>query len=134
MKNKLLFFSLISAGVLLLDQGIKLFILKGNFSYTTNTGAGFGILPDTSSVLVWISIFVLGIILYHHDKLAKEDKFLHFSTALLFGGTLGNLIDRVRLGYVIDFIDLGFWPSFNIADLAITAGAIGLLIYSFRKK
>ena len=87
-----------------------------------------------TDALIWLSIIILGVILYYHDKIAAKDKFLHTSIAIIFGGSIGNLIDRIRLGYVIDFIDLKIWPSFNIADAAITLGAIGLIYYMIKKK
>ncbi|MEW6230066.1 MAG: signal peptidase II, partial [Bacillota bacterium] len=55
-------------------------------------------------------------------------------TALVLGGAIGNLIDRVRVGYVIDFIDLRFWPVFNLADAAITVGALVLVYGAVQRK
>jgi len=100
-------------------------------TYVKNTGAVFGILQNTNSILIWISFIVIGFILFYLDKLSKQE--LVFA-ALVLSGAIGNLIDRIRLGYVIDFIDLGFWPVFNIADSLITIGVIGLILVSFREK
>ena len=91
-------------------------------------------LQGTTDALIWVTVIVLGAILYYHDMIAKEDNVLHISVTSIFGGALANLIDRIRLGYVIDFIDLKIWPSFNIADAAITIGAIGIIYYLIRKK
>ncbi len=68
-----------------------------------------------------------------YEKIPKQ-RSIQFYVGLLLGGTIGNLIDRLRLSYVIDFIDLKIWPSFNLADAAITVGVIGLIIYFIRKK
>jgi len=70
---------------------------------------------------------VIAVIIYYFDKIPNKDRFLQFSIALVLGGAIGNLIDRIVLGYVIDFIDLTFWPAFNVADSAITLG-VGLFL------
>tara|TARA_Y100000310_G_scaffold225672_1_gene227690 strand:+ start:490 stop:894 length:405 start_codon:yes stop_codon:yes gene_type:complete len=106
--------------IVILDQLSKYFV-KNYFPYTTNTGAAFGILQGQRTFLIFITIIILGVIFYH----AK-----HYPIALgfLFGGAISNLIDRIFLGKVIDFIDLGFWPSFNIADSSNTLG-VGILLF-----
>ena len=71
---------------------------------------------------------MIGLILFYYDKLPKK-KYVVVSTALIFSGAIGNLIDRIFLGYVVDFIDIGLWPAFNVADSAITIGAIGIIYY-----
>jgi signal peptidase II len=55
-------------------------------------------------------------------------------TGLILGGAIGNLIDRIRLGFVVDFIDFAYWPAFNVADSAITVGAVGFIIYLLFEK
>lgn len=113
--------------ILLLDQ-ISKFIVKKYFTYTTNTGAAFGILQNQNILLMIISIIALIIFFYF----SKDYDILPLG--LLIGGTLGNLIDRIFYGYVIDFINLNIWPSFNIADSANTIGIILLILYSIKKK
>ena len=134
--SKLLIISIISISITLLDQLIKALIIKDilPISYTRNTGAGFGLFQDSAVLLIWVSIIVVGIIFYLYDRIPVKEKLVQLSTGLILGGTIGNLVDRIRLGYVVDFIDLNIWPSFNIADAAITIGAIGLIIYFLRKK
>ena len=106
--------------IIFLDQLSKYFV-KTYFTYTTNTGAAFGILQGQRTFLIFITIIILGVIFYY----AK----LHpIALGFLFGGAIGNLIDRIFLGRVIDFIDLGFWPSFNIADSSNTLG-VGILLF-----
>ena len=78
-------------------------------------------------------LLIIGIIIYYYDKIPKN-KYAEISAALILGGAVGNLIDRVLRGHVIDFIDLRIWPSFNIADTAISIGAIGLILYLIKKK
>ncbi|GAF74610.1 unnamed protein product, partial [marine sediment metagenome] len=102
------------------------------FSLVKNTGAAFGILKNQTLLLIWFSVIVIGVILFYMDKIPK-DKIVQIFTALILGGTISNLIDRLRLGYVIDFINFKIWPAFNIADAAVTIGAIGLIIYFLRK-
>jgi len=145
MKNKkiLLWTSLI---VILLDQLTKVIVVKTmslnqsipliknilHLTYVTNTGAGFGIFKNMNSILIWITIVVIGAIFYYYDKIPKKTM-PQLCTGLILGGAIGNLIDRVFIGHVIDFIDFRVWPVFNIADSAITIAVIGLLIYFWRK-
>jgi len=145
MKNKYILF-LVSLIIILLDQVIKLVIVKTmslgqsiviiknivHITYTTNTGAGFGILKNMNSFLMWISIIIIGIILYYYDKI-PDKRFPQISAGLILGGAAGNLIDRIFISHVIDFIDFRIWPVFNLADSAITIGVICLLIYFWRK-
>ncbi len=131
-KKKILIIALISITIVLLDQLTKFFAVV-YLPYTQNTGAGFGLFPNSTSILIWISIIVIGLIFYLSDKI-PEKKYTQVSVALILGGTIANLIDRIRLGSVIDFIDLKIWPSFNIADAAITVGVIGLIFYLMKNK
>ncbi len=133
--------------ILIADQLFKFLVLKTipfKFSiqiipkifYLThirNYGAAFGLFQNASNLLLWFSIIVIGVILYIYDQIPKENS-PQILTGLILGGTLGNLIDRIRFGYVIDFIDFQIWPAFNIADMAITIGVIGLIIYLIKKK
>jgi len=101
-------------------------------TYIQNTGAGFGILKGWNTILIFISLIIIGIILFYFDRIIKE-KSIHIPIALILGGAIGNLIDRIFLGYVIDFIDFRIWPAFNIADSCITIGALWLIIYLWKK-
>ena len=94
-----------------------------------NTGAAFGLFQDQSLALIVVAfigvIVILLCVLFAHRCLPFIDNMLGKSAlGLVFGGTIGNLIDRLHLGYVTDFIDFGFWPAFNIADSAVTVGVI----------
>ena len=131
MKNKYLFI-LIALIVIVLDQLTKYLVKALNIPYIKNTGAGFGILQGQTLMLIFASIFAVGIILYYHDK-AFKSRLTTVAASLILGGTLSNLIDRIYYRHVIDFINLKIWPSFNIADTAISIGAL-LLVYYFWKK
>ena len=93
-----------------------------------NTGAAFGIFKNET--LLFIAISFLAIILIVIFMRKKRDLFFprDIALSLVLGGALGNLIDRLRFGYVVDFLDLRIWPVFNIADSAITIGTILMII------
>lgn len=135
-KYPLLF--IIAIGVIALDQITKA-IARALWSspvnllpflqlrFTTNTGAAFSLFHQYPDLLMWLVIVIIGLFLYYMDKLVEEidPKYL----GLILGGAIGNLIDRVFIGRVSDFIDLSFWPTFNIADSCIFIG-VGLIIFS----
>lgn len=120
-----LFFS-VALAIVIIDQVSKFFIKKF-FDYSVNTGAAFGILKGQQWLLILISLVVIFLLIYYHKEYP-------LALGFILGGAVGNLIDRVFLGYVIDFIDLGFWPSFNVADSFNTVGALLLVVYFFKKK
>lgn len=99
--------------------------------YTRNTGAAWGIFGGHTEYLAIFSIIASIALIYL--LLTFKRKFAAFSTALVIGGAIGNAIDRIRLGWVIDFVDtyiFGYdFPMFNVADSAITVGVILLVIY-----
>jgi len=135
------FFSSITLLVLILDQLTKHLVevfkpqLEWGFlaiRYIQNTGAGFGILKNQTVMLTVISFLVaLGVILMY--KKIPREKIPQTLFAVFLGGVLGNFVDRLFRNYVIDFINLSFWPAFNIADAAISAAVIGLVIYFWRE-
>src|SRR3989344_907361 len=114
--------------------GIKTIPIMGNmvsFTLVRNTGASFGMLQDMSLLLLALSVIAALAIIYHYPSVPHR---LQVFVALLLGGVIGNLIDRIFYGFVIDFFHLSFWPAFNVADIAITTGAIRLLIYYMTEK
>ncbi len=148
LKDKFLIISITSLFILIIDQISKWIVVSKMYlgesisllkdilylTYLQNTGAGFGILKGNVSLLIWFSIFVIGLIFYFYDQI-PDYKYVYFAFGLILGGAFGNLIDRIRLGYVIDFINFEMlWPAFNIADSAITIGAILLIVYSIKNK
>jgi len=99
-------------------------IVKNWFSltYVTNYGAAFSILESRTLVLILIGLGVFITAWYNRKALARYPRILQFGLAVALGGAAGNFIDRIRLGYVVDFIDFHFWPVFNIADIGIVLG------------
>lgn len=119
--------------------GPPLVLIEGYlaFEYAENEGAAFSFLRDQPGirepVLITIAILAIGLLLWWVRRITPEQKLLAVSLGLLLSGALGNLIDRIRLGYVIDFIlfhirDSFRWPNFNVADIAIVVG-VGLLAW-----
>ena len=96
--------------------------------YVYNTGAAFGLFKDLGTVFVLIALVVVGAIVYYSRRLTRGQWLLRTALGLQLGGALGNLIDRVRLGHVIDFIDVGIgntrWYTSNLADVSIVVGVI----------
>jgi signal peptidase II len=109
-------------------------LAKGIFDITLvhNKGAAFGILKNQTYLFIGASLVAISLI-YSSLRKSVNDKYQIFSLSLILGGAVGNLIDRLRLGYVIDFFNLYWWPVFNVADSAITVGGI-LLAYSIIKR
>ncbi len=141
-KKYLILFVVVAAITILLDQATKLFVsLKRpiwdlgilSIHYVENTGAGFGILKGQMAILAIISAVVVMGIIYYYKKIPQE-KWTQLLFGLFLGGVAGNLIDRILRQYVVDFIDVGFWPVFNLADMAISVSVIGLMVYYWRKK
>lgn len=110
--------------------------------HVRNTGAAFGIGANTDSRIVPLllnlgAIGVFFVVVAYAFRAAVTDRVLQTGLHLILGGAIGNLIDRFRLGYVVDFVDVfvksHHWPAFNVADSAICIG-IGLLFLDMRKK
>ncbi len=131
-----------AVSVVVIDQLTK-FIASGkqlavirNFlyiRYLQNTGIGFGLLQEQSASVAFLTLIFIGAVLYYYDTIPAKKPAVVF-VALLLGGAVGNMIDRFAFGFVRDFIAFTFWPAFNIADMAITIGGIGIIIYLWQKK
>ena len=110
--------------------GQSLPVIKGIFhiTYVLNPGAAFGMLEHQRwfFILVALAAVLLGAAFY--KKLQQESFLMRSGAGLLLGGAVGNLADRIQSGLVVDFLDFRIWPVFNIADIAICAGA-GILIF-----
>lgn len=110
--------------------GQSLPVMKGIFhiTYVLNPGAAFGMLEHQRwfFILVALAAVLLGAAFY--KKLQQESFLMRSGAGLLLGGAVGNLADRIQSGLVVDFLDFRIWPVFNIADIAICAGA-GILIF-----
>ncbi len=142
----------LSAIILILDQWSKITIngsmklyesivlIPGfNLTYVHNTGAAFSFLSEAGgwqrwffAAMAFIISIVLTVWLY---RLKKHETLLAVALALVLGGAIGNLIDRLAYGYVIDFLDFYYsswhWPAFNVADMAISTGVFLMLLESF---
>lgn len=96
------------------------------FEYIENTGAAFGVLEGRGVVLTLIAGAIVAALVWTYARAGRSSPVLAASLGLLVGGALGNIIDRVRLGYVVDFVAVGVWPKFNVADSAVTIGVLML--------
>jgi signal peptidase II len=94
-----------------------------NLTLVHNRGAAFGFFQNQLVLFVLVSLFAIGLILYNLKNKANS-LILKISLSLILGGAIGNLIDRLRFGFVVDFLDLRVWPVFNIADSVITLAAV----------
>lgn len=132
---------LIGAGVLVLDQITKALVrgwigpaadrhrvdLLGRqvaFVYVENPGAAFGILRGQTAFLILAAGAIVALLLLSLRGANRLSPLMYIGLGLLLGGAIGNLADRIRFGYVTDFIAVAFWPKFNVADSAITVGLI----------
>jgi len=150
MKHRALYFIIIIV-VLSIDQLTKSLIVRSitiqgsksvipgffNLTHIRNRGAIFGFFSQSNSQILYVfltlvSLTALGLVVYYFFKTPRSDRFMKVSLSLILAGALGNLIDRVFRGYVVDFLDFYIrnwhWPSFNVADSSITIGAF-LLIF-----
>jgi len=148
----------VTGGIILLDQLTKQQIMQTmrlhesipiipnlfSLTYIRNPGAAFGLLAGSSNAFRMVffgltSIFALGLLGTILLRMPEEDWMGRVSVAAILGGAIGNLIDRLRFGEVIDFLDVYVesyhWPAFNVADSAITVGVIALIIhFAFEKR
>ncbi len=123
------------AAVRSLALGERLAVVPGFLwlTHAQNTGASFSLFTGNNTLLIWFSLFVLGLLLYWNDQFTTTVEKTGY--VLILAGLFGNLIDRVLLGSVTDMFDLGWFPVFNVADAALTIGVLGLLAYElFWKK
>lgn len=147
-----------SALIVLVDQIVKLIIRKKivlhqlievipgffNLTHVRNTGGAFGLLAGSASLgfrialFIGVSILAIGIIFYIYARLQSGQDGIFVALIMILGGAVGNLIDRIRFGEVVDFLDFYIgtihWPSFNIADSFITVGIALFFYYLFIKK
>ncbi|PKQ21373.1 MAG: signal peptidase II [Actinobacteria bacterium HGW-Actinobacteria-6] len=106
-------------------------LIKGviNLTYVRNMGAAFGLFPGKLPVFIAISIGVLGGIAWVWWRIKPQSRWVALALGLVAGGATGNLIDRIVAGRVTDFFDVGWWPVFNIADMALDIGVAILLFW-----
>lgn len=115
-------------------------VIKSFFylTYTNNKGAAFSILTGRRILLILVALIVIGVLIYYVIKNKIEGKVNKIALSLVIGGSIGNLIDRILRGAVIDFIDVKIFgynfPIFNLADTFIVIGVFLLIIEMFRKE
>jgi signal peptidase II len=117
---------------ILLDHAIPVIKNFLSISYIANTGAGFSILQNFNTALIFFLLFVLGLLLFFWDTLRTDIE--KFWVAFVVGGIIGNLIDRMFFGRVTDFISFSFWPTFNVADSAVCIGIIALIVVYWKNE
>jgi signal peptidase II len=99
--------------------------------HAQNSGAAFSLFQGGSILFLAVSVLSVGMVAYFHRSLRERAWWVHLVLGVILGGTLGNLVDRLRQGYVTDWLSVGFgdlrWPTFNVADSSIVVG-IGILV------
>lgn len=105
-----------------------------SLTYVTNTGAAFGLFPDHGVIFMVIAVVVIAAIIFYYRYLPGDQWLVQTSLGLQLGGALGNLVDRLRYGHVIDFIDFKVWPVFNVADSSIFVGVVILAFHLLRDR
>jgi signal peptidase II len=144
--RKHLTIAITAAVLIILDQLTKLAVMNNmnigetiplitnvlHLTYVQNNGAGFGIMQGQQWLFITLSIILLIAIGYYYKKIPDKISY-GIVTGMIIAGVIGNLIDRLSLGYVIDFIDFKIWPVFNVADSCMTIAVVLLVVESLRK-
>lgn len=107
-----------------LGQSIPIIPQIFHLTYILNPGAAFGILENQRYLFIIIATILIIAVIYFYKKIIQLSKFFQIGIALLFSGAIGNMIDRITIGKVIDYMDFRIWPVFNLADIAIVFGCI----------
>ena len=137
-----MYFFLVAFLVLVLDQLTKYYVVTHfyvgesvpvlenifHWTYILNPGAAFGMLEGSRWLFVLIALIVLAGLYYFKDEIKEGGWRFQYGAALFGGGAIGNLLDRMRSGLVVDFFDFRIWPIFNVADIAICVG-VGLILW-----
>jgi len=111
--------------------GVSIPVIENIFhiTYILNPGAAFGLFEHQTAFFVFIAICMVVAVIYFYPKIPLQYALLRFGIGLMVGGALGNVIDRIKTGYVVDFFDFRIWPIFNIADIGIVCG-VGCIIFT----
>ncbi|MFC1559824.1 signal peptidase II [Candidatus Margulisiibacteriota bacterium] len=138
-------FFVIAAATFLFDRSIKFLITLAlapaksillirhflSLTYVKNYGAAFGLFSGSGAFLITVGIIISVVIIFYYFGFHKKETIYKVSLGLILGGSLGNLYDRVFLGYVVDYIDIGIFPVFNFADMMINLGILLLILKVF---
>ena len=100
-----------------------------HLTYILNAGAAFGVLENQRILFILIAVVLLLVLARYYKQIPAEPPILRIGVGLMAGGAVGNLIDRIKSGQVVDFFDFRIWPIFNIADMAIVVG-VTIIIYN----
>ena len=98
------------------------------FTYGTNSGSAFGLFQNYTGLLIVASAIAIGFLIFFYKTYSPPSALLRLAIGLQLGGAVGNLVDRIRVGAVVDFIDVGPWPIFNLADSAVVVGMAMLAV------
>ena len=116
----------------MMPLGVKHEVIPGVWwTYIQNTGMSFGLFRGSNDLLIWVAIIILGLLIYWYEQF--DTKLAQVGYWLIIAGLFGNLVDRIFRGFVVDMIDIGWFPVFNIADSAISVAVVLLLIDEFVK-
>lgn len=137
----------LAALILILDQSTKSIIIAWldwgeswpaegflRFTHARNTGTAFSLFQGHSNILSFVAIIAVAVLLWVYATTGAKSFILRLALGLQLGGALGNLFDRLQQGYVTDFLDVGWWPIFNVADSAISIGMVLMVWYFFTAK
>ncbi|VBB06174.1 peptidase a8 signal peptidase ii [Lucifera butyrica] len=111
--------------------GMSIPVIPGIFhiTYVLNPGAAFGIMEHQTVFFIIAALGLLIAAVYFYPRIPRQGyRLMRFGVGLMAGGAVGNVIDRVKTGYVVDFFDFRIWPVFNMADIAIVTGVICILV------
>ena len=143
--KKTVWLFVVAASIVTLDQVLKKIVIThlpygevwspwewltpyARIVHWSNTGVAFGMLQGMNPVFIGLAVLVSFGIVYYYPKIEKKDWMIKLALMMELGGAVGNLVDRIKYGYVIDFISVGTFPVWNIADACITVGVIILLL------
>lgn len=100
-----------------------------HITYILNAGAAFGIMQNQTYFFVGVALCLIAGVIYMYPRIPADQPHLRCGVGLLTGGAVGNVIDRMRFGVVVDFFDFRIWPVFNVADICIVIGVCCLILY-----
>ena len=134
-KGKIALFSIVALLVLVLDRTTKLLALQG--AHERNYGLLFGLLANSENRWLFVAIIILVLFFFVYVMRLGEvrrNNLLMLGLFLMMAGLIGNLLDRIFYGFVVDFIPLADWTTFNLSDVSIAAGSVIVLFYIFSSK
>lgn len=143
-ENMVKFRYLLAAGIIIIDQivkyAVRTFMYLGesipiiedvfHLTYVQNRGAAFSILSGSRIFLIAVPLIAIAVAIWYLERHKSAHWTLALSLSMIIAGGLGNLIDRIALGFVTDMFDFHFWPVFNVADISVCVGAGFLVLYT----